>query len=80
MEKRHVFDKPENVKRLLRTLYAICAGLLLIDLVFERHIIHLWESLFGFYALFGFVGCALLVLIAREMRKIVMRDEDFYDR
>ena len=80
MEKRHVFDKPENVTRLLRTLYAICAGLLLIDLVFERYVVHLWESLFGFYALFGFVGCALLVLIAREMRKIVMRDEDFYDR
>jgi hypothetical protein len=36
--------------------------------------------LFGFYALYGFVACVLLVLLAAEMRKLVMRDEDYYER
>lgn len=79
MDKRHVFDDPKNVKRLLRVFFVICAGLLAIDLIFHRHVVHVWESLFGFYAIFGFVACVALVLGAKEMRKLVMRDEDHYD-
>jgi len=41
--------------------------------------VHAWEALPGFYALFGFVACVVLVLIAKEMRKVLMRDEDYYD-
>ena len=79
MEKKHIFDNPENIRRLLWIFYAICAGLLLIDAVFHRHVIHAWESLFGFYAVFGFVACVILVLVAKEMRKVLMRREDYYD-
>ena len=80
MEKKHVFDDPKNVKRLLYVVYALCTGLFLLDFVFERHTTHGWEGLWGFYAIYGFVGCALLVIIATQMRKVLMRDEDFYDR
>ena len=80
MEKKHIFDDPKNVKRLLYVVYAVCAGLFLLDFVFERHTTHGWEGLWGFYAIYGFVGCALLVIIATQMRKVLMRDEDFYDR
>ena len=80
MEKKHVFDNPRNVKRLLRAIYVICAALIGLDLVFERDVIHDWEALPGFYALYGFVGCAALVLIAKQMRKLLMRKEDYYDR
>ena len=79
MEKKHIFDKPENVKRLLWIFYAICAGLFLIDAVFHRHVIHAWENLFGFYSVFGFVACVVLVLVAKEMRKVLMRKENYYD-
>jgi hypothetical protein len=33
----------------------------------------------GFYALFGFVACVTLVLIAKQMRKILKRKADYYD-
>lgn len=79
-DKRHVFDNPANVKRLLWALAAACIGLLLADFVVHRHVIHPWEGLPGFYALYGFVACVLLVLIAKEMRKLLMRDEDYYER
>lgn len=78
-KRQYFFDKPENLKRVLRLFYIICAGLLLLDFVHHRHVMHSWENLWGFYGLFGFVACVVLVLTAKEMRKIVMRDEDYYD-
>ena len=79
MEKKHFFDKPENIKRLLWIIHAICAGLFLVDAVFHRHVIHAWENFFGFYAVFGFVACVLPVLAATEMRKVLMRKDNYYD-
>ncbi len=78
-EKAHMFDDPRNVKRVLRALYAVCALLFVADFVVHRHVVHPWEHLWGFYALYGFVACVLLVLLATEMRKVVMRKEDYYD-
>lgn len=49
------------------------------DLFIHRHIYHSWESFTGFYAFYGFLACVVLVLLARELRKLVMRDEDYYD-
>lgn len=37
------------------------------------------DGLPGFYAVYGFVGCVILVLLAKEMRKVVMRDERYYE-
>ena len=78
-ERKHFFDHPGNVKKVLRVFYVICAGLLLADFVVHRHVVHDWEGLPVFYALYGFVACVLLVLIAKEMRKLLMRGEDYYD-
>jgi hypothetical protein len=76
-----VFDIPRNVKRLLVAFYASVGLLLLIDLFYHRHAIFPWEGWFGFYAVFGFVACVVLVLAAKYvLRPIVMRDEDYYDR
>ncbi len=77
--KRHIFDNPRNVKRAIYALYGVCAVSLLGDFVIYRHIDHPWEALFGFYPLYGFGACVLLVLIAKEMRKILMRKDDYYD-
>jgi len=78
-EKQHIFDKPENVKRLLRGFYAVCGVLVVLDFVLHRHIAHSWENTPAFYAIFGFIACVVLVLIAKEMRKALMRKEDYYD-
>ena len=78
-ERKHFFDDPGNVKKVLRIFYVICAGLLLADFAYHRHVVHEWEGWWGFYAGYGFIACVLLVLIAKEMRKLVMRREDYYD-
>ena len=78
-QKKHLFDNPNNVSLLLRVFYTICAVLFILDFVLHRHVTHSWENLPGFYAIFGFVACVTLVLIANQMRKVLMRKEDYYD-
>lgn len=77
-EKRHIFDNPKNVWRVIYALHAVCALSLIVELFVHRHLVHPWEGLFGFYAIYGFVACVVLVLIAKEMRKVLMRREDYY--
>lgn len=79
-EKTHIFDNPKNVKRVLHALYVICIGLFASDFIYHRHSVHPWEGVWGFYAIYGFVACVLLVLIAKELRKLVMRKEDYYEK
>lgn len=76
---KHFFDQPRNVKLLLRVFYAVCAALLVADFLYHRHVYHAFEAVPGFYALFGLAACVALVLAAKEMRKILMRDEDYYE-
>ena len=78
--KRYLFDKPENVQRLLRALYLACGLLFVLDFIIHRHRDHAWESLPAFYALYGFIGCVVLVLVAKWMRTWLMRPEDYYER
>ena len=78
-QKQHLFDNPRNVSIVLRSLYIICILLVLLDFILHRHVMHEWEHLTGFYAIFGFVACVLLVLGAKQLRNLVMRKEDYYD-
>lgn len=71
--------KEETTKRMLLIFYALCIGLFAADFIIHRHIYHDWENLPGFYAIFGFAACVVLVLIATQMRKVLMRDENYYD-
>lgn len=78
-EKKYLFDNPRNVKRFLYFLYGSCALLFALDFVIYRHVKHSWENLWGFYAIYGFVGCVALVMIAKWLRRFLMRPEDYYD-
>lgn len=73
-------DDPRNVDKIVYCLYALCAGLLIIDPFIHKHGPFAIEHWWGFYSIYGFIGCVFLVLAAKELRKLVMRREDFYDR
>ena len=79
-EKKYIFDNPKNIKRVLYFLYGCCAFLFLLDFVIHRHVAHSWENLWGFYPIYGFVGCSILVFIASWMRTFLMRSEDYYEK
>jgi len=78
-QKTYLFDNPRNVRRVVLGLVGACVILAGLDLVLHRHVTHPWEAMVGFYAVYGFVACVLLVLLAKEMRKVLIRKEDYYD-
>ena len=67
-----------SLKRGLRVFFVLCAVIALADLVIHKHGDH-WWNFFGFHSLYGFVACVALVLIAKGMRRFLMRGEDHYD-
>lgn len=74
-----IFDNPQNVKRLLRVFYASLVVLALLDLVIHKHAEFPWEAQFGFFATYGFVSCVALIFIAKGLRLLIRRDEDYYN-
>ena len=79
-EKRYWLDDRRNVDRLVYGLYALCAVLFVADYFVPKHGPFAIEYVFGFYGIYGFVACVALVLAAKQMRKVLMRREDYYDR
>jgi hypothetical protein len=72
-------DRPGTVGKIIWGLGLLSVLLVLSEFFFDRHAHYSWEAIPGFNAFFGFVSCVLLVLAAKVLRKILMRDEDYYD-
>ena len=77
-ERNRFLDRAQNVRWVLRIFYVVCLGLLAADWLVDRHIAYAVEKLFGFYALYGFVSCWMLVIVAKQLRRMVKRREDYY--
>lgn len=78
-EKERFLDRQKNVDGLLWGLTALGLAILSVDFFFHRHVYHPWERVWGFYGIFGAVGIVVLVQLAKGLRKMVMRDEDYYE-
>ena len=78
--KVYLFDKPKNVKILLRCFYASLLVLLIIEFFVHKHPHFAWEGWLEFYAVYGFVACVVLVVAAKYiLRPLMKRREDYYD-
>lgn len=78
--RRYWLDDPRNVTKLYRGLWVVCGLLIAIDLVLHRHEDFAFAALFGFHGMYGFFACVALVLAAKQLRRVLMRDEDYYER
>lgn len=78
--KNYWLDRSENVTKLYRGLWILGLALLSIDLFLHKHEEFDFATWFGFYAFFGFFACVVLVLIAKKLRVVLMRPEDYYER
>ena len=78
-EKKYWLDERRNVTKIFWGLVLVCASLGLADFFYGKHIILAFEDVPAFFGIFGFVVCVGLVLGAKELRKVLKRDEDYYD-
>ncbi len=72
-------------KRFFWALYGLGLGIsLILDLWFlyskKLHYHFQFQYLPEFFALFGFLGCMLLILIAKGMGFFIVKDEDYYEK
>ncbi len=79
-ERPRWLDAKKNVAKVAWTLYIICALSVLADFIIHRHAEVGVDGFFGFYALYGFVGSVFLVMAAKQLRRLLKRPEDYYDR
>ena len=86
--KKRIWDDPANVKRLLKFFFLLCGIFFILDLIFFfthkhsdfKHGVFSFDGWFGFFSVYGFISCSLIVIIAKELRKVLMRSEDYYDK
>ncbi len=67
----------------IRTLWIVFIAVLALTVAaqpfVEWHPHFAVEDLFGFNALYGFLACAALILVAKAIGLLVKRPEDYYD-
>lgn len=78
-EKTYWLDDKRNVDKVWWALIAGCAVVFVADAFYQKHPEFEIEYLFGFYGLYGFIACVFVVLLAKALRRILMRPEDYYD-
>ena len=74
-----IFDKPENVRRLRAGFFVALVLVLIAEAFVDMHGEFHVEHFFGFYAVYGFISYVALIFVAKLLRKLIMRREDYYD-
>ncbi len=71
-------DKPGSVTKIFWALAVICLLLFLYDFTFEKHGKFDVENIPGFFGFYGFVSFTGLILLAKALRVLIKRPEDYY--
>lgn len=71
----------------MKTWHWIALGVLtVISLIFEFVFLadydsHWWNAIPGFYIIWGFLSCAIIIYVSKWLGKLfIFRNEDYYDR
>lgn len=73
-------DDPRTARWIVRALVVACVVLAALDLVVPKHSHLHHEDWIGFFPIFGFLAYLVIVAGAKAFRRLVMRDEDYYER
>ena len=71
-----------RTKTVKKLAYGILVLLVAADFIIPRHEIHfLGDKVPGFWSLFGFISCVLIIVVSKWLGyHWLMRDEDYYDK
>lgn len=80
-EPKRWLDDRKNVDKIFYALCTICLALTVVDLVhaYHKHAHFSFEDIPAFHAGFGFLAYVGLVLTATQLRRLLKRDENYYD-
>lgn len=75
--------RPENADKVWYGLVTVCVILIMTDFVYhgffhDKHGYFVFETAVAFHALYGFGAFVFVVLLGKELRKLIMRPENYY--
>ena len=73
-----ILENPDVISKIIVTVGAFCAMLLIGDLFHLRHGKFSAEDTFGFYAAFGFLAFSFIIFATKVRKKLISRPEDYY--
>ena len=70
-----------RTKTIKRISYTVLVLIIVVDFIIPRHEIHFFgDGIPGFWSLFGFVACILIILISKWIGHLgIMQDENYYN-
>lgn len=71
-------DKPGSANKIFWALAVLCVFVFAAGFMVDMHGHFAVESFGGFYALYGFAMFTALILVAKALRVIIKRREDYY--
>ena len=72
-------DSAKTRSQLRKYFYVSLVILLVLDLFIPKHGHFALENAPSFYAVYGFIACVSLIFVAKLLRLLVKRKEDYYD-
>ncbi len=71
----------DRLPTVIRCCYAVLAALVIIDIFVDKAHAHTWiEHYPGFWSLFGFVACVVIIILSKWFgHQGIMTREDYYD-
>ena len=77
--KTYWLDKPSTTWLIIALLVISCIALFVVDFFYHKHGHFDFEYWPGFYAWYGFLSYCGIVLSAKFMRKLIGREENYYE-
>ncbi len=77
-EEKHWLTRPQTIRLLWRVFVAVLALTVLAELVVQHEVRFEVEGWFGFNAVFGFVACAVLIVVAKAIGIVLKRPDNYY--
>ena len=72
------FTKTKNANKLFLGLALLCFALFLADFTYHKHGHFHIEEIPGFYGAYGFFMFTALILVAKALRLLIKRPENYY--
>ena len=72
------FTKTEHANKIFLGLAVLCFALFLTDFIYQKHGHFHIEEIPGFYGAYGFFMFTALILVAKTLRLLIKRPENYY--
>ncbi len=74
------FERPQVGKMVKYTFYGSLVFLLIVEFFIEKHPYFSFAALPAFYAVYGFISCALIIAVSKILGKVwLQKGEDYYE-